>query len=176
MKPLRKRAESCISINFPVKKLFGPRNGNVQMRTCWGQDYLQTNLPKVYHGLIRKKCLDQVKERTGAYFKGLSPDIFSSLAAANFTKRICSLDYPLTISGSCTRSAARGTALLEGIPAVFATHPNCVVRKDYQWSDLIPKFYSVETIWAESAVVAFKECARFDILEEFDVRLLRQSV
>lgn len=153
-------------ITFPV--------ANIEARKCIhnaGLNYLDTNLPKIYHGIIRKKCLDQVKSLTGEYFKGLSPDIFGALAVANFVTRMCAIDYPLTISGTSFLSGA-GDSAAGKHKGRLEDAPQLRDRSDYQWDELIPRFYSVQTIWAESAVVALRATNRRDLLNEFNLPFL----
>src|ERR1035441_6239024 len=62
-----------------------------------GVYYLQFNLPKLYHGLVHRRCLEAIHEKVGAYCGGLSPDIFPSVAIACGARRVAVTDYPLTI-------------------------------------------------------------------------------
>lgn len=136
-----------------------------------GFKYLETEIPRLYHGIVKHKCLDKVREKTGAFFGGLSPDIFAALAVANFTKNVISIDYPLTIAGvsksSGSAQSARGEHLgnLEDAP-LFR------YRGTYKWAEIIPRFYSVQTIWADSTVAALKALGRDDILQDFNLPLL----
>ena len=61
---------------------------------------MKFNLPKLYHGLVRRRCLQAIHEKTGAYIGGLSPDIFASLSIACVAQRVMVTDYPLTIPGA----------------------------------------------------------------------------
>ena len=153
-------------ITFPVV--------DIEARKCIhnaGLNYLDTNLPKIYHGIIKKKCLDEVQKLTGEYFKGLSPDIFGALAVSNFVTRMCAIDYPLTISGTSFLSGA-GDSAAGKHKGRLEDAPQLRDRSDYQWDQLIPRFYSVQTIWAESAVVALRATNRRDLLSEFNLPLL----
>lgn len=38
---------------------------------------------------------------------------------------------------------------------------------DYVWSDLVPKFYSVESVWADSAIKAIEDMKRQDLLKYY---------
>lgn len=136
-----------------------------------GLNYLDVDLPKIYHGIIRKKCMDDVRALTGDYFKGLSPDIFGALAVSKFVNRMCAIDYPLTISGTCVFSTAGDSAGGKHIGRLEDA-PHLKHRSGYQWDKLIPRFYSVQTIWAESSLVALKETNRQDLLDEFNLAFL----
>jgi glycosyltransferase involved in cell wall biosynthesis len=136
-----------------------------------GQDYLNIPVPKIYHGLVKRDCLIEVYKRTGAYFKGLSPDMFGAITLACVTLRVISVDYPLTLPGTSVASTAGDSAARQH-KGRLEDAPHFRDRPDYHWSELIPRFYSVQTIWAETAVVALQEMNRFDLLERFNLPLL----
>lgn len=120
------------------------------------QNYLKLNLVKLYHGIVKKECLEEIRTKTGKYFNGLSPDIYSVVALSLVSKNNVFIDYPFTISGICKTSGSadsatgRHTGKWEDAPH-FKGHSN------YQWNDQVPKIYSVETIWADSAIAAIKD-------------------
>ena len=136
-----------------------------------GQGYLNLNLPKLYHGIVKKEILENVKAVTGFYIGGLSPDIYTSVALTAFVKRIIKIDYPLTISGICivSTSADSRSGKHEG---KFEDIPHLRERGQYFWSDQVPKFYSVETIWADSAIASLKDLNRLKLLSKFDIEAL----
>ena len=136
-----------------------------------GQGYLAMDLPKVYHGIVHRQCLEKLYRSTGAYFKGLSPDIYSALALTNFTKRICTVDYPLTIGGTSILSTA-GDSIAGKHKGKVEDAPHMRDRKDYRWPETIPNFYSVQTIWAESALAALRESNRSELVGQFNFPLL----
>jgi glycosyltransferase involved in cell wall biosynthesis len=133
--------------------------------------YLELDLVKLYHGIVSKRCLDQVKQMTGRYFGGLSPDIYISVALSLVVEQLIEIDFPLTISGICNKSGSadsatgRHTGQLKDAPH-FRGH------QAYNWSELVPMFYCVETIWADSALAAVKEMGRTDLYNEFNVAYL----
>lgn len=169
---LERHAGKLFILNFTGKVTFPV--ADIEARKCVrnaGLTYLDTYLPKIYHGIVRKKCLDKVQCLTGEHFKGLSPDIFGALAVSNFVTRMAAIDYPLTISGTSFFSGA-GDSAAGKHKGRLEDAPQLRDRNGYQWDDLIPRFYSVQTIWAESAVVALRETNRLDLLKEFNLPLL----
>lgn len=132
-------------------------------------NYLDFKLPKIYHGIVSAKCLEEVKSKTGAYFGGLSPDIFASITLACIVKRVFFTDYPLTISGVCGVSASIVEGLLKKNSKKIEDAPHLRNRGEYEWSDLVPKVYCVETIWADSAISALKTMGRTDLIEAIDI-------
>lgn len=128
----------------------------------------ETHLIRLYHGIVRRSCLEQVFERTGRYLKGLSPDIYSAIALSEFVKNAFVTEYPLTISGACNASTT--------IDAMTGKHEGALDQaihlrglKGYGWDVLVPRFYSPETIWADSALAALRNIGRVDLLATFNV-------
>lgn len=136
-----------------------------------GQNYLSLDMVKLYHGIVRSDCLEKVKKITGKYFGGLSPDIYMSVALSLTVDRMVKIDMPLTISGICNKSGSsdsatgKHTGKLEDAPH-FRGHLN------YEWSEFVPRFYSVDTIWADSALAAMKDLNRLELVKNFNVEYL----
>lgn len=153
-KPSGKRR--LCNTNLGVAKLL--KNG------CQG--YLDLDIAKIYHGIVRKECLEVIKRKNGKYFGGLSPDIYSAVSLSLEKFVMIDLDYPLTISGVCKSSASaassggRHIGKLEEAPH-FAGH------KEYNWEKEVPQFYSVETIWAETALKAVRESGKEELITRY---------
>lgn len=119
-------------------------------------DYQAYNFPKIYHGIVKRECLDKIKEKTGRSFGGLTPDIYSAVALSFYIDKILYVNTPFTIPGVCARSGSadsltgRHTGELKDAPH-FRGHV------DYKWEECVPYVYSVNTIWAETAIKAIKE-------------------
>jgi glycosyltransferase involved in cell wall biosynthesis len=122
---------------------------------CGGQNYLMRQLPKLYHGIVARKHLLAIKEKTGNYTGGLSPDIYWVIALSKFIKKLHIIDYPVTIPGVCAEPLKSGGHLSKIDKLEDAPHFRA--RGHYQWSSNIPKFYCAENIWADSAFTALKE-------------------
>lgn len=114
-----------------------------------GQDYQLLNLPRLYHGLVKKDVLDCIKKKTGVLFDGLTPDIYIAAALLIVCKNVYSTNMSITISGVCPTSGSadsdtgRHTGKLSDAPH-FRGHA------EYHWKKEIPYVYSIETIWAET--------------------------
>lgn len=119
-------------------------------------DYQNYNLPKVYHGIVKRSCFEKIFNSSGHYFGGLSPDIYSAIALACVVDAHYIIDYPFTISGACIKSTTVDN--LKGKHSGYLSNaPHFRDRGYYNWNELIPKYYSVQTIWAESAIKAVHE-------------------
>ncbi|MCL1141560.1 glycosyltransferase family A protein [Shewanella gaetbuli] len=118
-----------------------------------GVDYLSYNIPRLYHGIVKKSLLDKIKSKYGRLFEGLTPDIYIACLIAAESETCIRLDYPLTIPGACksSGSVASDTGAHTG---ELSQAPHFNYRGTYSWNNLVPKFYSVPTIWSDSAFAA----------------------
>lgn len=129
-------------------------------------DYLSFDFPKVYHGIVLKSVLDKVKSKTGHYFGGLSPDIYAAMTLSFFTERFIVIDYPFSVGGIC-KSSTTAQGMTGGHIGELKTAPHLYKRGNYIWDKRIPQYYSVESIWAESAIKGFIELDNEFLLKDF---------
>lgn len=132
-----------IDVKFQLNKLFSKGIINYQ-------SYM---LPKVYHGIIRRDKLKEIEARIGSYFCGLSPDISACVALSTVIKNHVVIDYPITVAGACN-SSSTAQNMNNGHRGELSSAPHLYLRGEYQWDTMVPPFYSVETIWADSALHA----------------------
>ncbi len=137
------------------------RNGGVY--------YLDFHLPKLYHGLVRRECLEEIHQRTGEFLGGLSPDIFASLSIACIAKKVAVTDYPLTIPGACGASTSVTEGAIKKHSKKLEDAPHFRSREHYSWSELIPRVYSVETIWTDSGLAALHAMGRNDLVDQLNL-------
>ena len=146
-----------LDVNDQIKKFI--KNGAVY--------YLKFGLAKVYHGIIKKECIERSKLKTGNYFGGLSPDIYASIATSLEVEKLIEIDYPLTIAGSSFESdKTHRTNEAKNLELKDAPHFNH--RGKYNWSKLVPSIYSGASIWAESGIKALEESNRFDLISDIN--------
>lgn len=140
-------------------------------------NYLDFDFPKLYHGVVKKELLDEMKDHTGASLKGLSPDIYSAVALGCIAKNIVVIDYPLTIPGVCGQSTSITEGQIKKHSKKIEDAPHLRDRQvQYQWDENVPKIYCVQTIWADSAFAAIKEFQRLDLLQYFDKYMLCANI
>src|SRR5436190_7172163 len=137
-----------------------------------GVYYLDFDLPKLYHGLVHRRCLETVRQKTGTYIGGLSPDIFASLAVACIAHRLMITDYPLTIPGACGVSSSVIEGGLRSHSKRLEDAPHFRDRGDYQWCDLVPRVYCTESIWVDSGIAALRAMERDDLVEQLNLAKL----
>ena len=130
-------------------------------------NYSGYNLPKVYHGIMRRTILDEIKNRTGRFIGGLSPDIYLAVAAALLCEKYYVVDFSFTIAGACPQSTT-AESLRGEHRGDLNTAPHLYNRADYEWDKLIPKLYTVETIWAESALTALRDMNNAELCSYFN--------
>lgn len=127
-----------------------------RMMNVGNYDYQGYAFPKIYHGIIKRERFDLVKEKTGRYFGGLTPDIYSAVALSYYISDILYVNAHFTLPGTCAKSGSadsltgRHTGELKDAPH-FRGHSN------YEWDETVPYVYTVDTIWAETAFKAMKE-------------------
>lgn len=139
-------------------------------------NYMQFNFPKFYHGLIKKSCFEEIKSKNGFYIGGLSPDIYSAVSLSNIVKKHIVINFPLTIAGACNASTTV-SGLNGGHSGKLNDAPHFRDRGNYIWDKQIPTFYSVPTIWAESALKAIHDNEIAVNLEKLNVaKILAKSI
>jgi glycosyltransferase involved in cell wall biosynthesis len=57
------------------------------------------NLPVIYNGLVHRKIIAKIKEKSGSFFKSCIPDVYSGIAVASQTESYIFSDEPLFIYG-----------------------------------------------------------------------------
>jgi len=130
------------------------------------QKYLSLELVKLYHGIVRRTKIEIVKEKTGKYFGGLSPDIYGAVSLSITIPKVLCIDYPLTIAGVCKKSGSADSVTGKHI-GKYENAPHLKGHSNYEWSPEVPKFYSVETIWADSSLAAIKDMRHQNMLNEY---------
>jgi hypothetical protein len=137
-----------------------------------GLYYLDFDLPRLYHGLVHRRCLQAIQEKTGSFLGGLSPDIFASVALSCVARHVAITDYPLTIPGACKLSGTVVEGALKQHSNKVEDAPHLRDRGDYQWSNLVPRVYMPETIWVDSAAAALTAMGRTDLLNDLNTSRL----
>jgi len=149
-------------------KSINPKNSVVKMFRAGSFRYQDYKMPQIYHGIIRMEAFNKVKNTTGKYFGGLTPDIYSSVALSFVVKKMVLVNYSFTLPGVCYQSGSADSKLgkhtgeLEDSPH-FSGHTN------YVWDSNIPNFYSVDTIWGDSAIKAVVDMEKSNLINELNM-------
>lgn len=111
-------------------------------------------LPRIYHGIIKRSILESIKEESGSYFPGPSPDMANAVSALLLIKNYIYIRFPLIISGYSFKSA--GGMGLRGAHSGSLTGVKQLPKNaEKEWSPRIPKVWLGYTVWPESAEKAF---------------------
>lgn len=142
-----------------------------------GQHYLELDLGGSYHGLIRMSRMREVLERTGRYFGGCSPDMYSAACLSLLPNmRFAVIGYPISLPGICKESTSADSRKGRHVGS-FETAPQFIGMKErYKWDNRVPRLYSVETIWAECFHKAVIAMGKEDLLNEFNYRKLYEEI
>jgi Glycosyl transferase family 2 len=130
-------------------------------------------LPKLYGGFVRRACLESLACDTGAIFFGCSPDLSSAVALTKYATRHCTLDYPIVISGSSCASGAGKSMMKEHVGTLETTPQTGAFAA--AWPQVVPRFYAVQTVWAQAALEGLHAIRRPEVLYYFDVALLHAA-
>jgi len=125
------------------------------------------DLPKIYHGIVRRTCLEAVRKAAGAYFFGVSPDVSGAVALAPRILRHVIVDYPLTIPGASGGSNT-GRSAMQTHKGSLSDDPHMRRFAQVVWPDLVPRFFSVETVWAQAGLEALRLTQQDVHIKEFD--------
>jgi hypothetical protein len=154
-------------INYKYKR-FDLEKGLLDLMNGAAQKYQVLQLPRLYHGIVKREIIEKVYSKTGYYFGGLTPDIYMSVALANVCETVIGIGIPITISGISPKSGSAQSATGEHT-GPLASAPHFQGHVDYQWSKKVPAFYSVPTIWADTALHALDDFDRGDLIERFNI-------
>ncbi len=113
-------------------------------------------LPKIYHGLVRRTVLEKMREISGAYFHGSSPDVSGAIALALCSNSFLIVDYPLTIPGASGGSNT-GRSAMNTHKGQLSQESQTKGFETGGWSIGVPRFFSVETVWAHAALETMRE-------------------
>lgn len=123
------------------------------------------HLPRIYYGLVKKEILDKIKENTGSYIPGPSPDMASSISIAILSSSFAYLDYPIFISGSSSKSTSGQGAKKKHVGKIEDVKhlPKDTIKF---WNNKIPMFWSGPNIWSQSAMRSLILLKRDDLINK----------
>lgn len=113
-------------------------------------------LPKIYHGIVKRTLLQRLRDISGAYFHGASPDVSGAIGLALCCDHFVVVDYPLTIPGASGGSNTGRSAMNQHKGRLTEeTQTKSFVAEG--WSLGVPRFFSVETVWAHAALETIRK-------------------
>ncbi|MBF6597922.1 MAG: glycosyltransferase family 2 protein [Fermentimonas sp.] len=133
------------------------------------------NLPRVYYGIIRRRILDQVYETTNTFFPGPSPDMASSIALSFYVKKHVIFDVPIVIAGHSPKSAG-GLGTAHNHISKINEVPWLPTSTEKYWERFIPKYWTGQTIYAETAIKALRALNKENEIKHFNYAYLYGSI
>ena len=125
-----------------------------------------SSLPKLYHGILRKNVLNKIKEITGTFLPGSSPDLAFSIAISLSINKYYYVNYPISVFGASNNSGGGWTVSKKHYGKIEdqAHLPKKCLEN---WSDKIPRIWSEKTIYAQTTIEVLKE---FKSIEKFNYK------
>lgn len=134
---------------------------------CQGTD----ELPKLYHGLVRRELLDNLRASNGRVFFGTSPDMSAAVGLALLCEQHHVIDLPFTLPGASSGSNT-GRSAVNKHKGDLDKDAHMQPFRDLQWPEVLPRFFSVETVWAHAAWETMSASAAEEWLPVFSLRHL----
>ena len=133
-----------------------------------GQGYLGLPLIGSYHCLVRASCMEEVKQITGHYYAGLSPDMFSAICLSLLpNKRYVEIGMPISLPGVCPKSTSAASVDGKHVGRLEDAPHFVGLLEPYTWDDRIPHYYCVETIWSETLFKAIEAMDNSQLIEDY---------
>lgn len=128
------------------------RDASADLIQCLERAFQGTDeMPRTYHGFVRRELLERARERTGAYVHGSSPDMSGSVAVAAQIERYCEVDLPLSVPGISGGSNS-GRSALNTHKGDLSSDAQTRKFVEAGWPQGIPRLFSVETVWAHAGI------------------------
>ena len=164
-----KKLNACLGISYYSGgyRFSNPEVGVIELLNDGGCNYLRKDLIGSYHGLVRMDLMNKVKEYTGKYYGGLTPDMYSVICLSLIPGvRFAVIDYPITLPGVCASSGSAASETGKHVGKIEDA-PHLKYLPNYEWDSRVPSYYSVETIWAETMIKAIIAMKREDLIERY---------
>jgi glycosyltransferase involved in cell wall biosynthesis len=121
------------------------------------------DLPRFYHGVVRRDVLDAIHARTGTYVAGASPDMAFSLALAMVVDEFWHVDFPVSVYGASRGSGGGRTAEKKHHGRIEEQRHLPLATID-GWDSRIPRVWSEQTIYSQTACEVLAAFGRPDTL------------
>lgn len=143
------------------------RSASDDLQDCLRRAFQGTDqMPRTYHGFVRRTLLERSRECTGAYVHGSSPDMAGCVAIAAQIERYCEVDLPLSVPGISGGSNS-GRSALNTHKGDLSSDSQTRKFAEAGWPEGIPRLFSVETVWAHAGIATLR-FFRPELLETFN--------
>ncbi|UZX28344.1 glycosyltransferase family 2 protein [Riemerella anatipestifer] len=128
-------------------------------------------LPCVYHGVVSRKILNLIHQKTNTFFPGPSPDMANAISLTMVIDKYYYLDLPIVISGKSTHSIGGKGVLHKHISAISEVK-HLPLGTNEKWTDRIPKYWTGPTIWAESVIKSLEALDKPELIKKMNYQYL----
>lgn len=128
---------------------------------------LPGDMPRIYHGMVSKACLDRIKDRCGTYFPGPSPDMANATAVSLESRKTVFITDYLMVSGYGYKSS-RGEGNRKVHFGKISDKPWLPADTEAKWDKNIPRIFSAETIFAQSLINALRRMDQEDLANQYN--------
>jgi hypothetical protein len=143
------------------------RDAEADLLSCLQRAFQGTDqMPRTYHGFVRRELLEKARACTGAYVHGSSPDMSGSVAVAAQIERYCEVDLPLTVPGISGGSNS-GRSALNTHKGDLSSDAQTRKFVEAGWPAGLPRLFSVETVWAHAGMATLRHF-RPEMLAQFN--------
>jgi Glycosyltransferases involved in cell wall biogenesis len=166
---INKKKNACIGFGQYKGSYYysNPETAVISLLDDGGCNYLEKDLAGSYHGLVKRDSMNKVKQITGKFYSGLTPDMYSVICLSLLPNiRLAVVDYPITLPGVCPTSGSAASDSGKHVGNIKDA-PHLKQLPDYMWNSSVPRYYSVETIWAETMLYAIKKMGRDDLIDKY---------
>jgi len=112
-------------------------------------------IPKVYQGIVKHKCLDEIYKMGGTFSPGPSPDMATAVALSFVVKKFVAINLPVILVGQ-SQNVGGGERKLKGKVKNIDEVPFLPKDAKENWDSRIPKVWCSQTVWPESAIKAIE--------------------
>ncbi|WP_101542653.1 glycosyltransferase family 2 protein [Bacteroides cutis] len=127
-------------------------------------------LPRVYQGIVKRKVLDRIYNIAKTFHPGPSPDMACAVSLCFHMNNFVVLDFPIIITGAsrnsgggeCVRKFKNKLSDINEVPFLPSNAKE-------QWEDSLPKYWSVETVWPESAIKAIRYNKKEQLISQINI-------
>lgn len=106
-------------------------------------------LPRLYHGIVKKEILEQVRMKFGSYVPGSSPDMALAVALSCVVGQYGYVNYPVTVTGN-SKNSAGGMGLRGAHVAKIEDVSWLPLNTIETWDNNIPRIWTGSTIYAQN--------------------------
>jgi hypothetical protein len=108
-------------------------------------------LPRLYHGLVHRSVLEEIRERTGTYLPGTSPDLTLALSISLVVDEYLYANHPSTVFGA-SRNSGGGRTVARSHHGRIEDQAHLPAGIAERWSKDLPPYWSEYTVYPQTAM------------------------